>query len=324
MAKPNISHAVITATGNHSHSARESELLNNNRHATCVDCHNPHSTKQVGLSFPQPPLIRLSQAGIDGISAADGRSVVSPATNQYENCLRCHGTSTGKTANTAAYGYLPTRLVSEPDPLNIIPQFSLTSNSGHPVMHDRNSPYPQPSLRSNMLNLDGIRPGRDMGVRLLCTDCHNSDDNREFGGTGPNGPHGSKYSHILERRYDMNEATLPGQPIPNLILPPDLSPTGNYAMCAKCHDLTNVMSNTSFSEHARHINDGFSCSVCHTAHGMGSQIATVSGERMVNFDTNVVSPNGRNPIAYKKATNSCTLTCHGRPHNGVGTVGLRR
>ncbi len=324
MAVPKISHVVSTAAVNSSHTAHESELLNHNRHANCVDCHNAHATRQVGLSFPEPPLIRPSQAGVNGISATDGRSVVSPATNQYENCLRCHGTSTGKTTNSAVFGYLPNWLVSGPDPLNVIPQFSITSTSSHPVVHDRRSPFPQPSLRSNMLDIDGTRQGRSMGVRLLCTDCHNSDDNREFGGTGPNGPHGSKYSHLLERRYDMSQAPLPGQPITNLIVPPNLTPTGNYALCAKCHDLANVMSNTSFSEHARHINDGFSCSVCHTAHGMGSQLATVSGERMVNFDINVVAPNGKSPITYRKSTNSCSLTCHGHAHNAVGSAGALR
>ena len=319
MSSPKISHSTATTAANNSHSPHESSLLEHNRHANCVDCHNPHATKQVGLGFPAPPLIRPSQNGVDGISATDGRSTVSPATNQYENCLRCHGTSTGKTTNPAVFGYLQGWVVSASDPLNIIPQFNTTSSSSHPVMHDRNSPFPQPSLRPNMLDLDGTRQGRSMGLRILCTDCHNSDDNREFGGTGPNGPHGSKYSHILERRYDMSQAPLPGQPITNLNLPANLTNIGNYALCAKCHDLANVMSNASFTEHARHINDGFSCSVCHSAHGMGSQAATISGERMVNFDMNVVAPNGRAPISYRRATNSCSLTCHGQPHNAVGT-----
>ena len=44
-----------------------------------------------------------------------------------------------------------------------------------------------------------------MGTQILCTDCHNSDDNREFGGTGANGPHGSKWTHILERRYEFSQ-----------------------------------------------------------------------------------------------------------------------
>jgi predicted CXXCH cytochrome family protein len=320
MVAPKISHTGKAAIGINAHSAGESELLNHNRHAICADCHNPHATKQVGLSFPAAPEIRPSQSGVDGISATDGHSVVSPAVNQYENCLRCHGASTGKT-NPPEFGYLPRFLTSGTDPLNVLAQFGVTSTSKHPVMHDRSSPYPQPSLRTNMLDLDGARPGRLMGVRVLCTDCHNSDDNREFGGTGPNGPHGSRYPHLFERRYDISQAPVPGQPITNLNAPPNLTSTGNYALCAKCHDLASVISNVSFSEHARHINAGFSCSVCHTSHGMGSQNAMVSGERMVNFDINVVAPNGRSPITYRKSTNSCSLTCHGHAHNGLAGPG---
>ena len=118
----------------------------------------------------------------------------------------------------------------------------------------------------------------------------------------------------------MSQAPAPGLPITNLNLPPNLTPIGNYALCAKCHDLGNVAANTSFKEHARHINDGFSCSVCHSAHGMGSEMATISGERMVNFDTNVVAPNGKMPISYRRATDSCTLTCHGHPHGTSSAV----
>jgi predicted CXXCH cytochrome family protein len=316
MTAPKISHTGSTATGTNAHSPSESELLNHNRHATCADCHNPHGTKQVGLSFPTPPEIRPSQNGIDGISAIDGHSVVSPAVNQYENCLRCHGASTGK-ANPQEFGYLPRRLTSGTDPLNVLTQFNMNSTSKHPVMQVRSSPFPQPSLRTNMLDLDGTRQGRSMGAQILCTDCHNSDDNREFGGSGPNGPHGSKYAHLLERRYDVSQAAFPGQPITNLNVPPNLSTTGNYALCAKCHDLTNIVSNSSFSGHARHINDGFSCSVCHSAHGTGTRTAFVSGERMVDFDINVVAPNGRSPISYQRATNSCSLVCHGHAHEGA-------
>jgi hypothetical protein len=158
-----------------------------------------------------------------------------------------------------------------------------------------------------------VTQGRSMGVQLFCSDCHNSDDNREFGGTGPNGPHGTKWTHILERQYIASETTAPGQLITNLNPNPDLTVSGPYALCAKCHNLANVVSNASFSEHARHINDGFSCSVCHTAHGMGATSSTVSGERLVNFDVNVVAPNG-GPISYSRSTNSCGLTCHGQAH----------
>jgi predicted CXXCH cytochrome family protein len=320
MGSPKIGHASMAANGSNVHSLRESDLLNHNRHATCVDCHNPHGSRQVGGAFTTPPGVRASQSGVVGISASDGQTIVYPAVNQYENCLRCHGASTGKPTNTGVFGYLPGRASSAADPLDLVAELGLAAASSHPVTHDRNSPFPQPSLRLNMVNLDGIAQGRNMGVRILCTDCHNSDDNREFGGSGANGPHGSKYPHILERRYDMSQAPMPGQPISNLNVPPNLSTNGNYGLCAKCHELGNIMSNASFSEHARHINDGFSCSVCHTPHGMGTPVATVSGQRMVNFDLKIVAPNGASPIAYKRETNSCSLTCHGHAHGGGGSA----
>jgi len=233
--------------------------------------------------------------------------------NEYENCLRCHGTSAGKTVNPM-FGYLPARVVSSGDLLNVVTQFAQTSSSSHPVMHVRSSAFPQPSLRLNMVQLDGITLGRPMGTQILCGDCHNSDDNRESGGAGPNGAHASKWTHILERRYETSSSATPGGAISNLFPTPDLTANGPYALCGKCHDLAQVMSNSSFTEHARHINDGFSCSTCHTAHGMGGMSASISGERLINFDGNVVAMNGANPISYNRATNHCSLACHQQAH----------
>ena len=319
------------------HEMNEPAVLMNNRHATCVDCHNGHSSLQV-TSFDAAPTIRLSQAGTKGISATDGITVLEPAANQYENCLRCHGTSPGKQA-LQIYGYPPLRAVSAADPLNIIPQLSPTSTSSHPVLHIPSSPWPQHSLRKFMLNLDGnTDSARQLGkgFRLFCTDCHNSDENREFGGSGPNGPHGSQYDHILERRYEFSQVAVgvgPGTPILNLFPNPDLSASGTnggpYALCAKCHDLSRIMTNASFklpkgkAGHEVHVsNRGLSCSSCHTAHGMGSLSATITGERLVNFDARVVAPNGATPISYSTATNTCVLACHGYNHNADGTVSV--
>jgi hypothetical protein len=153
-----------------------------------------------------------------------------------------------------------------------------------------------------------------MGVRLFCTDCHNSDDNREFGGPGPNGPHGSRFTHIPERRYESSQAPRPGGSVVNTFPNPDLSAAGPYPLCGKCHDLKLVVANTSFTQHAKHINAGFSGAVCHPAHGMGSFSPAISGERLVNFDANVVAPNGNSPVSYSCAANTCNLTCHRQPH----------
>ena len=319
-------HGHVFSVGDNPHRPNEPVLLNQGLHVTCVDCHNPHADQRV-TNFSAAPTVRPSQAGVAGISATDGKTVVSPAVDQYQICLRCHGTSTGKQTNIN-FGYLPRRVVSAPDPLDVIPEFDSMAVSSHPVFQDRRSMLPQPSLRPYMLDLDGKTPGRAMGNRILCTDCHNSDDNREFGGTGPNGPHGSIFPHILERRYEFSMAPTPGALVTNLFPNPDLSAVGGanggpYALCAKCHDLSRIMSNESWDGHWRHVvQDGFSCSVCHTTHGVPAQSGSISGERLVNFDANVVAPNGPVPISYNRATNSCSLVCHNHAHQlqSVGSV----
>jgi predicted CXXCH cytochrome family protein len=301
------------------HEATEPALLQNNRHATCVDCHNSHGSQQVG-TFPQAPLLRISQKNIAGISISDGTTVLAPAINQYENCLRCHGSGSGK-QSLPIYGYAPIWAVAFGDPLNVIPQFATTATSSHPVTHTRSSALPQPSLMSAMLQLDGISHGRSMGTQILCTDCHNSDDNREFGGSGSNGPHGSRWSHILERRYEFNRATTPGSILTNTFPNPDTSAAGPYALCGKCHDLPNqILKNTSWAQHSVHINDGFSCATCHTSHGMGATSGNFTGERMVNFDLNIVAPDHSNPISYNRGANTCVLVCHGVTHKTNGKV----
>jgi len=308
-------------SGVNTHDPGEAALLNNNRHATCVDCHSPHASMAVSsFTSPLPPASRPSQNGSIGISATDGTTALTPAVNQFETCLRCHGSSIGKQTLTV-FGYLPLRAVLGSDGLNLLSQMNTTAASSHPVMHDRNSALGQPSLLGFMLNQDGKTQGRAMGTRIYCTDCHNSDDNREFGGTGPNGPHGSKWTHLLERRYEFSQAAAPGQLITNLYPNPDFSVNGPYAMCGKCHDLQiQVNGNSSWNQHSLHISTGFSCSVCHTAHGMTAGTANVTGERLVNFDVNVVAPNGVSSVSYNRATNTCTLVCHGATHNPDGTV----
>ncbi|HKI27460.1 MAG TPA: cytochrome c3 family protein [Candidatus Sulfotelmatobacter sp.] len=312
-----VSHPL--PSGNNFHDAAEPAVLNNNRHATCVDCHSAHSGNPE-VQFAAPPAIRPPQQNATGVSALDGVTVLAPAVNQYETCLRCHGPSIGK-QRLIIYGYSPIRMVTAADPLNVIAELAATATSSHPVTHPRSSALPQPSLLVNMLDLKGLPSVRLVGTQIFCTDCHNSDDNREFGGAGPNGPHGSINSHLLERNYQFSQAATPGGPVTNLFPNPDTSVAGPFSMCAKCHNLTQIFANTSFSQHNLHTHQyGFSCSVCHTAHGMGANSPTVTGDRLVNFDVNVVGQNGAAPIAYNRSTNTCTLMCHSVAHNADGSV----
>jgi hypothetical protein len=53
---------------------------------------------------------------------------------------------------------------------------------------------------------------------------------------------------------------------------------------------------------------------------MGGTSATISGQRLVNFDVNVVGQNGATPISYNRTANTCALACHGAAHNFNGSV----
>lgn len=319
------------------HKLNEAVVLDGNRHASCVDCHNAHASKESGSgTLSGAPAVRPSQFGVKGV-AADGSSLSGSAVNQYENCLRCHGASVGKARQETTYGYLPTRQNWGGDELNLIVQMGNAAVSSHPVMHDA---YPnaatEPSLLTAMLTLSGTASSRTLQpgpTRLFCTDCHNNDQNREFGGTGPNGPHGSTYDHILEREYTISKvnegATWPSGGPGTLIANPVSFSTpypktsGPFALCAKCHNLDNIAANASFSKHSTHLAQGISCSVCHTAHGVPAGGTGGSGTRLVNFDVRVVAPNGSS-ITYN-ANGTCNLTCHMvRHYDNGGTQGIEQ
>ena len=151
----------LLPTGKNQHDGGEPGVLMNNRHATCVDCHSAHGAAQV-VSFGPPPALRASQSYAEGVSGLDGVSVLNPATNQYETCLRCHASSAGK-QRLILYGYAPTRLVANPDFLNLMYEFQPNAPSSHPVFHDRSSPLAQPSLLNNMLTLNGQPSARSTG-----------------------------------------------------------------------------------------------------------------------------------------------------------------
>ncbi len=53
--------------GTNGHDEAEAVVLNNNRHATCVDCHSPHASNPLA-TFTAPPAIRPPQAGVTGVS----------------------------------------------------------------------------------------------------------------------------------------------------------------------------------------------------------------------------------------------------------------
>ena len=115
-----------------------------------------------------------------------------------------------------------------------------SAKSSHPVMHPRTSGLPQPSLLATMLDITGGNAhGRSMNQQILCTDCHNSDDNREFGRHRALGSARLQVlAHPGARLRRQPGAGGPGTAVTvNLHPQPDLSVNGPYGMCAKCHNL---------------------------------------------------------------------------------------
>jgi predicted CXXCH cytochrome family protein len=306
------------------HDPAEALPVSSSRHSACSDCHNSHASQAV-VGTPTPPIAEVSLNGTPGVSASDGITVLKPAVNQYEICFKCHANSNNKPQNVAysVYGRTAYRLtyLSLVDPYNSRLNFQ-SSIARHNVTQPSRGGNVSPSLRVAMLDLSGSPTGRSVqgaGLYLYCTDCHNNDAARVAGGPGPNGPHGSAYEHLLERRYAFEPPpAVPGGASPGVSYVPGV--TGTYALCYKCHDIDNSILRDVTFKHAEHvINDSASCATCHAPHGIQGGSST-NNLALVNFDTKVVGPSSGG-VLYFQSTGinhgSCFLTCHGKDHTGL-------
>lgn len=274
-------HGVVSYNKIHDPTENTSTMA---RHVECVDCHNPHMANESNSVAPNVSgaLLGVSGADING-------SRVTEASFQYQVCIKCHG-------GNLNYNILPsaTRVI---DTSNIRLAINTSNESYHPIVSTGKS--------GNVPSL--ISPYTTASI-IYCTDCHNSDTSVNAGGTGPNGPHGSNYNYILERNY----STL------------DYSPysTAAYALCFKCHDANSILSNFSgFRQHRKHIYASITCSTCHDPHGVPSgNLDDGDHERLINFDTNIVShpTNAGLPpkMEFTPTSGTCYVSCHGKTHNG--------
>lgn len=315
------SHPTTTLSG--SHDANENTFpLNSSRHAECMDCHNSHAASNAGGSTT-PPAVQSPLLGASGVDATTGSSPLKPASNQYEICFKCHANSTNKPQNVnyVAYGRTPFRVTysATADPYNKRLQFN-SAVARHNVTNPRQRTSAQvPSVRANMLTFSGAS-GRSLGsgTYIYCTDCHSSNQAQVSGGTGPNGPHGSTWDHLLERRYavEIPPAT-PGNSTSGVTYIAGVS--GTYALCYKCHDIDNsILQDRSFTKHVRHIESAnASCSTCHDPHGINGG-NTTNNFSSVNFDTRIVGPSTGGILRFERTgtfTGRCYLRCHGNNHN---------
>lgn len=298
--------------------AENAAPLNSSRHAECTDCHNSHAAG--GSAGAAAPAAQSALTGATGVSAADGVTPVFPAATEYEVCFKCHGNSSNKPQSStfSDFGRTPFRsnYSGVADPYNVRLNFQ-SQVARHNVTQPARSGI-SPSLRANMLDMNGSSSGRSLavGTYLYCSDCHNSDVARGIGGNGANGPHGSSFNHLLERRYEFEPIpATPGGSTAGVAYSPSLS--GSYALCDKCHDVQNGVVNNDaiFRQHQKHVvEERASCATCHAPHGMQGATAITNG-RLINFDTKIVGPNGSGILRIDTAARTCSLRCHGEDHN---------
>ena len=284
------------------------------RHAACDDCHNPHAARSdpAPLSPPQLSGALLGLTGINaGGAALDPRHGSAEAQYEYETCLKCHSYNLNQPQQPGygTYGTLPNRQTRSID----LRQALNSSPSWHPVVKPRGlSTGPGSDVPSLITDAGVAIPGRILSSasQIYCTDCHNSDDNRNLGpgNSGPSGPHGSVYPHILQRNYQIEPPM--GAPGHTAGIP--YSPA-SYALCLQCHSEQSLLNDESFP-HREHL-QVTSCSTCHDPHGVPNGSA-LNNAALINFDLNIVAPY-QGQVKFVKGAGhhgSCTLTCHGDDH----------
>ncbi len=251
------------------------------RHVECQDCHDPHEAKPGSAA---PPGVPGPLTGASGVNTSG--VFVTRASAGYEVCYKCHAD------NNSGNAHIP-RLHQQ---TNVRLEF----DPGNPSYHPIEAPGANPSVPS-------LIGGLTESSLISCTDCHSSEDAPNFGGNGPAGPHGSSWPVLLGARLEMQDGLQESSAI--------------YALCYRCHSRSSILSNDSFKEHKKHVqNEKISCTSCHDPHGVSASQGTFTNNtHLINFDLRVVSPNPQNGIlefvdqGFRHG--SCTLMCHGERHN---------
>jgi formate-dependent nitrite reductase cytochrome c552 subunit len=277
-------HPILNNSGVHDPAE---DPINGPRHVECADCHNPHATKSTSATAPNAS---GALAGVKGVNSSG--ATVNAVSYEYEVCYRCHADSINRGSAKVNRQYVQTNTRLEFQPSNA---------SFHPIETvGRSSSVP--SLIAPLTT----------GSRMYCADCHNNDQGPGAGGSGPNGPHGSTYTPLLERQL--------------LLTDNNTESIANYALCYKCHGRDSILADDSFKGvnslnqdrgHRYHIVDQkTACTTCHDSHG----VATVP--HLINFNTGngyvTASSNGRiEYVSTGTGSGNCSLTCHGFDHNAT-------
>jgi predicted CXXCH cytochrome family protein len=286
------------------------------RHVECVDCHNPHGAVAGTATAPTLLPTLTGATGVEpsytGIGAPTSFTWMSPVTQEYQVCFKCHS------SYTTLPTYLPDGISNQtfvadglkklttsingqtPDSRDMALQYNPNAASFHPVM-----------AAGKNLNVlaTAFRNGWTFSSRMYCTNCHNN-PLATTPGHG-NGPHGSSNLHLLDKG---NTGTAQYNTV-------HASQGGNAnEVCTKCHAGPTDGSPSRFTKHAYHASPTGTakaeCYACHDSHGS-------EAFHLINFNRNgtpacvtSVTTTTTNAFVHVAGTafNSCVTTCHGVGH----------
>lgn len=223
-----------------------------NRHAECMDCHNPHQAEPtvtdittrgalrisaalkgswgVEPTWPTPPTTTLTNnsvtfAPLVSFTRVSGASL----TDEYQVCLKCHSNYVTLPAGARNIG-------EEINPLN---------SSYHGIV-----PGGTPN---SFVNTTTANEPWATNHRVWCSDCHGSEAGS---GVAPKGPHGSN-----------NNGTAPGTSNTDKMLVATIASTSNGTpLCLVCHKSTSYATNDIGSNNTRHGTASMTSEGCFACH----------------------------------------------------------
>ncbi len=230
------------------------------RHASCLDCHDPHKAKS-GTHVQGTNMAGPSLEGAWGVRLATNpafwtaptsanlvKTTITGTEREATLCFKCHSSFYGTlpAAPSSSPSFAETDTAKEFNPANVgnFAGGSTTSwtagetaGSFHPVLA---------SAGSNLGATNNIKASWTRTSLMTCSDCHGSDQT-----TDPNGPHGSAAKFVLKGPATAwNNTILNGASMPSNVF------------CSNCHNTS--WSTSRFTNHGI-SNHGIPCFNCHSA-----------------------------------------------------------
>jgi predicted CXXCH cytochrome family protein len=324
-----------------------------NRHSECADCHNSHKAKATPDSTQNADGWDASGrlAGVSGVSVLNSTTagaaptytflngVTNLITREYQLCFKCHSGFTTLTPNT---DLKPSQYA-----LDKGAELNPNNASYHPVEAAGKN-----DTDAMKASLAGPSPYKlwnfTVGSTIRCLNCHATSRTTDATATLPEAaggdlpPHTSANRGILLRNYQDRVLKSTNAAYS----------AGDFALCYVCHGEApfapdasanpDAARQTNFSLHSKHLTglagkgtggtdidtpgDGQGnalCVECHfRLHSTTNKVPqAVDGTRLVNFAPNVQPLVAGETVSWTPAGTttggSCTLTCHGKSHDGL-------